>query len=153
MSAKVWDRDAERAVLGAILINEDECWAEGVHTTVEPEDFFNDTYRVTYRAMLSLRAKNMPVTAITIANELELAGAREWMDKQVGPHLETVGAMMTLANWTVASYGVIAHARMVKDYSERRKTFQRAQEMVQRASEPVADVPIYERPEYAGVDF
>lgn len=133
---KVWDKDAERAVLGAILINEEECWAEGVHTTLSPEDFFSDLYRVLYRAMLGLRAKNVPITAITIASELELAGEREWVDKQVGPHLETVGALMTLANWTVASYGVIAHARMVKDYSERRKTFQRAQEMVQRASGP-----------------
>jgi replicative DNA helicase len=141
MTTKVWDKDAERAVLGAILINEDECWAEGVHTTVAPEDFFSDVYRATYKAMLSLRAKHEPVTSITIAGELELAGVREWMDKQVGPHLETVGALMTLAQWTYASYGVIAHARMVKDYSDRRRVYQQAQEMVQRAdSVPVAAV-------------
>ena len=130
MTDKVWDKDAERAVIGAILINEDEAWGEGVHTTVTPEDFFYDLYRVVYKAMLSLRAKGTPITAITIAHELDRMDTRVWMDKQVGPHLETVSALMELAHWTLASYGVIAHARMVKGYSEQRKAFEQAKELV-----------------------
>lgn len=149
---KVWDQDAERAVLGAILINEEECWAEGVHTTLAPEDFFDQLHSAVYSAMLALHTRNTPVTGITVADELDRKGRREWADKQVAPK-EIVGWLFERAFYTLASYGVIAHARMVKDYSERRKIFEAKKEAAQRAADATDALPIYRRAEYAGADF
>ena len=60
--------EAEQSVLGAMLI--DNTAASLVVEMLLPEDFYRESHKVIYRAMLALLAKNVPLDMVTLINEL-----------------------------------------------------------------------------------
>ena len=60
--------EAERAVLGAILLNEDAF--DTVSSLVKAEDFYRDNHRVIYEALVTIVNKNRRADHILLAEEL-----------------------------------------------------------------------------------
>jgi replicative DNA helicase len=67
--------EAEESVLGAILL-ENEC-INRIIELLAAEDFYRETHRIIYRAMLELSDKNEPIDAITLTNALRGTGKLE----------------------------------------------------------------------------
>ena len=66
------DLDAERAVIGAMLVS--EAAVSVVGEMVVAEDFYSETHRVLYGAMMRLAAKGEPIDQLTLSDELRSVG-------------------------------------------------------------------------------
>ncbi len=68
--------DAERAVLGAVLKDQ-----EGISVVLEvfnePEHFYVPKHRIIFKAVLALYHKNEPADITTVSNELQKTGELE----------------------------------------------------------------------------
>ncbi len=63
------DLEAERAVIGAMLVSEPAVSTVGER--ISAEDFYSETHRVIYRAMMSLYGRGEPIDQLTLTNELK----------------------------------------------------------------------------------
>jgi replicative DNA helicase len=71
-----WDREAERAVLGAVLL--DVPVIDEVDTLLDPQDFFLELHRQIYETMRVLRAEGSVIDSVTVpARMRELEGVDE----------------------------------------------------------------------------
>jgi replicative DNA helicase len=104
--------EAERAVLGSLLIN-----PYSIHEVgwLKSEHFYIAKNQWVWSAMLALMERNVPIDIVTLNEEL----AR--MDR-----LEEIGATYTtmLINQSPASYNVEHYARIVMEYAQRRTDLQ-----------------------------
>jgi len=66
------DLEAERAVIGAMLISETAVSA--VAEKVEATDFYSETHRVIYVSMMKLYSRGEPIDQLTLTNELRSSG-------------------------------------------------------------------------------
>jgi replicative DNA helicase len=117
-----YSQDAEAAVLGGILLN-NEALAQ-VQDIIKPEDFYIEAHRRIYEAIESLSKASLPVDHVTLGNELRNRG-----------NLEKIGGAMALANLTdsVATVANVDHyAKIVKEKSAVRRMIYAAQEVVAR---------------------
>lgn len=104
------NEDAERCVLGAILI--DERLISTVAEIVKPEDLYSPSYRRIYAAMLTLFEAKKAIDPIAIVEEL----------KKEGP-LDTIGGYAAITNlsfglpmWSLESADVIqGYCRTIQD--------------------------------------
>jgi hypothetical protein len=97
--------DAERSILGAILIENHYLKTALEHVT--PEDFFHDHHRHILRQMIALNEKQTPIVYITLVDQLERAGK-----------LESIGGAAYLSSLTdgVPDISPVEHyARIVKE--------------------------------------
>ena len=67
--------EAERSVLGAILIDKDSI--EKVVDILRPEDFYSRQNQLIYGAMIRLLEKNEPIDILTVTNKLGESGDLE----------------------------------------------------------------------------
>ena len=67
--------DAEKSVLGAILVNNENYYR--VIETLRPEDFYLDAHRVIFRQMIELIEQSKVIDLITIQDELDRASKLE----------------------------------------------------------------------------
>src|SRR5437764_3993752 len=67
--------DAEKSVLGAILVNNENYYR--VLETLKPEDFYLDAHRVIYRRMVELIERSRAIDLITIQEDLVRAAQLE----------------------------------------------------------------------------
>ena len=103
--------EAERAVLGAILLNKDAF--DAVSSIVKEEDFYSDNHRVIYEAIASIVGKNQRADYVLLSEELKKS-----------QKLEAVGGILYLTNLTtdiVDVYNVEDHAKIVRDKAHLRK--------------------------------
>ena len=63
------DLDAEKSLLGAILISEESL--PDIIEILKPDDFYDDRHRIIYGAMWTLYEKHRPVDILTVSNELK----------------------------------------------------------------------------------
>jgi len=66
------DLDAERAVIGAMLVS--EAAVSVVGEMVVAEDFYSETHRVLYGCMMRLYSRGEPIDQLTLTNELRNVG-------------------------------------------------------------------------------
>ncbi|MBI5514577.1 MAG: replicative DNA helicase [Deltaproteobacteria bacterium] len=116
------DLDAERAVLGGILL--DNGGLATVESILVAGDFYHPAHAVIFEAMHALAARREPVDVVTLASELR---ARE--------RLNTIGGAQYLGELTdtiptIAHIEV--HARIVADLAGVRKMIEVAHEIVAR---------------------
>ena len=62
------DLDAERAVIGAMLVSETAVAA--VAERLDAEDFYSEVHRIIYAAMMRLYSRGDPIDQLTLTNEL-----------------------------------------------------------------------------------
>jgi len=63
------DLEAEKAVIGAMLVSETAVAA--VVETLHPEDFYSEVHRIIYGAMMRLYTRGDPIDQLTLTNELK----------------------------------------------------------------------------------
>ena len=66
------DLDAERAVIGAMLVS--EAAVSVVGEMIAAEDFYSETHRVLYWSMMRLYSRGEPIDQLTLTNELKSVG-------------------------------------------------------------------------------
>lgn len=110
---------AERALVAAIMLDEEQAWSESVDEIVEPVDFFTPEHRAVYRAELCLARRLEPVTLPTVAAELARQGMINEVDRLTGgtePYL-----VMLCGEWMLSATGCSAWAWMIRRYAEQRE--------------------------------
>lgn len=114
--------EAERSVLGAILL--DSASLSFVVPVLRQEDFFPDTHRRIYRAMLELYQRSAEIDTLTLKEELDREGG---VEKSGG------AAYLAALVDSVPDVGNVEHyARIVKEKSTLRRLIQAGQRMVRQ---------------------
>ena len=104
------DLDAERAVLGAIMVR-NEAFTE-VQDVLQPEDFFREAHTLVYRAMGELQQEKRPLDFVTIRMSLE----RHHCLDDVG-----LSYLSALTDGVPRSTRVGGYAQVVADCADRRR--------------------------------
>lgn len=112
--------DAERWVLGSILIDKDGI----IHVAnlLSPDDFYDPAHGIVYSAMLDLFSRNRPIDSITV---------REVIDDQ--KQLESIGGNIFLAELMTSvftSANIFQYAQIVKNKSVLRKLIKAGNEII-----------------------
>jgi replicative DNA helicase len=110
------DLDAERAVLGSILINGRAI--DAALEIIDAGDFYRPSHRLVFSAMTELAKKSQPIDVVTLNAHLKSAG-----------HLEEVGgasALVELAEVVPTAANVAYYLGIVRDRAMLRKLIQAA---------------------------
>jgi replicative DNA helicase len=119
------DLDAERAVLGAILL--DPSALSQAQELLTASDFYDSRHRRIFEAMTELAGRSEVVDLLTVSNLLERNG-----------DMEKIGGRGALAEWlsTVGSSANIGHhSRLVRDHAIQRRLIKLTAEISRRAYE------------------
>ncbi|MCW2989820.1 MAG: dnaB [Solirubrobacterales bacterium] len=76
-SAPPHSLEAERSVLGAILLSDKTLYALVIDEGLQPEDFYRERHAVVYRSILDLYNENEPVDVLTVTESLRSNGQLE----------------------------------------------------------------------------
>jgi len=126
------DVDAERAVLGGILIDENQILS--VRQLLKPDDFYDQRHKWILESMSSLYDGGIPIECLTVANALESKG-----------HLGEIGGaayLLKLINDTPTSVHTEHYAGIVARYSWRRQVIVAAGKMAADAYDTSVDDPL-----------
>ncbi len=121
--------EAEQAILGSILINNDAL--NQVVDILSGEDFYREAHAYIFEGMLTLYNKDDPVDLITLPQVLREADT-----------LERVGGtdyLASLVEGTSTSAGIMYHAEIVKDLSTRRNLINRCSYIAEICFQPTYD--------------
>lgn len=117
--------EAEENVLGAMILSERAI--EDVIDLVQPTDFYRDSHRLIFQAILDLAASNKPVDPITLADHMQQTQA-----------LPKVGGSSKIAELianVTATSNVQHYARIVANEAGRRSLVLAGQKIVRSAQE------------------
>jgi replicative DNA helicase len=124
------NQEAEQAVLSGILID-----SEAIGRVVEilgPDDFYRESHRKIYQAMLSLYEKNEPTDLLVVSDELR----REQGLEDVGGY----SYLSSLVDALPSSANIASYARIVKEKSVLRSLIGAATEIITHGFEEVDNV-------------
>ena len=123
--------DAERAVLGAILLEGRETLPRVIEL-LKPSDFYTEAHRLIYQGMLSLFNHSEPVDVLTLTEELRRS-----------EQLELVGGPAALAllveQGSISAY-LNSYASIVRDMAVLRELIQTSSHIIAQAFEAKEDV-------------
>lgn len=122
------NQDAERATLGAMMLAREAI--EQAQAILHPGDFYLDSNREVFEAIITLAGRNVPVDIYTLGEELTRRGK-----------LEEVGGLFLLAqlpNNAIES-NIVRYASIVRGRAIDRATIKVAYELMERAYSPNAD--------------
>ena len=122
--------EAEQAVLGAMLLK-----PEAVTTAAEElsaDDFYRDTHRLIYEAMMELKDRTEPVDLVTLTEQLKKA------DKLA--KIGGIPALSLIANSVPTAANVHYHARIVHEKAQLRSLISAATEIAGAAYESADEV-------------
>jgi replicative DNA helicase len=122
--------EAEMSILGGILIDNDAI--NRVLEMLIPEDFYRESHRKIFQAMMKLSDLREPCDLITMTDILKKAG-----------ELEEVGGaayLATLVDYVPTAANIAYYCKMVKEKSTNRKLISVATEIVSRGYDEQADV-------------
>jgi len=122
--------EAEMSILGGILIDNDAI--NRVLEMLTPEDFYRESHRKIFLAMMKLSDLREPCDLITMTDMLKKAG-----------ELEEIGGaayLATLVDYVPTAANVAYYCKMVKEKSTNRKLISVATEIVSRGYDEQADV-------------
>src|SRR5512134_582519 len=117
--------DAEKSVLGAILIH-NEAFNQAAEL-IDAHDFFRDAHRRIFNSMVVLSERNDPIDFVTLREELSRTGQ---LDEVGGP-----AYIASLADGVPRSANVEYYARIVKEKSTLRNLIHSANKILTEAYE------------------
>ncbi len=123
------NQDAERAILGAIMLDPD---ALGIALDeIAAEDFYREEHRLIFRSMCRLFENNQAIDGITVAEDLEKHGE---LQKAGGPNYlaDIIEATATAAN-------IAYHCRIVREKAVLRRLIHVSNEIATEAYESAAE--------------
>ncbi|MEJ2570999.1 MAG: DnaB-like helicase N-terminal domain-containing protein, partial [Anaerolineales bacterium] len=118
-----YDRVAEEAVLGAVLVNP-EVYYDVAHF-LTADDFFLHRNRWVWNAFTSLQEQRLPIDILTVSEELE---RRNQLDETGGPAYLT-----TLINNVPSTLHAEAYGHLVEETATRRRLLQAANQVARLA--------------------
>ena len=122
--------DAERAVLGSIMLDNTTLpIARGI---LSASDFYAKAHGIIFDAMITLETNGVPIDPTTLSETL-------------GDNLQTCGGpiyVMWLEAYVMATANIAAHAKIVKEHSRRRQTWERLRTASDRARDGGDDVDL-----------
>ena len=121
--------EAEKSVLGAILIN-NEAFNQAAEV-LDSHDFFRDAHRRIFEKMVGLTDRSEPVDLVTLKDELTRSGD---LDEVGGP-----AYISALTDGVPRSANVEYYARIVKEKSTLRRLIQSANDVLVRAYDAEED--------------
>lgn len=124
------DLEAERSVLGAVLI--DSSAITLVAEFLKPEHFYDPNHQLIFASMLSLFEKQQPIDIVTLINQLKTEG-----------NLKKIGGksyLSDLINTVPTSANIEKYGLIVKDHYTKRKLIEISSRMVERAFDDQAEV-------------
>jgi replicative DNA helicase len=124
------DVEAERSVLGAILI--DSSAINLVAEFLKPEHFYEPSHQLIFSSMLALFEKQQPIDIITVVNQLKLSG-----------DLKKIGGkayLSDLINTVPTSANIEKYGQIVKDHYTKRKLIEVSSRTVERAFDEQIEV-------------
>jgi replicative DNA helicase len=113
--------EAERAVLGAILMDNDSVYS--VMEVLEPSAFYQPSHRLIFSTMIELSEKGEPIDMVTLTDRLRSSGN---LDQAGGPDY-----IPSLADEVPTSAGVVNYARIVREKAVLRNLIEASTEIVQ----------------------
>lgn len=122
--------EAEQSVLGSLLLDQNAIIKIG--DVLVPEDFYQDTHKVIFQAMLNLFDKRQPIDLLSLANNLE-----------ENNQLELVGgrtALVDLTNAVPSAANVVHYAQIVRKKSTLRNLLYVSHEITQLGYDESDDV-------------
>jgi replicative DNA helicase len=123
--------DAERAVLGAILLEGRETLPRVIEV-LRPSDFYTEANRATYSTMLRLFDRGEPVDLLTLQEELRRSDQLEFVG---GP-----AALALLVEQASVAVHLMAYAQIVRDMAVLRELIQTSTQIITQAFEAKEDV-------------
>ena len=105
------NKEAEQSVLGSILIDKDAIIK--IVDLLEPTDFYHDTHKLIYQAMVDLYSRHDPIDLLTLANLLE---ERKQLDPVGGP-----AYLAEMTSSVPTATHVFKYAQIVKNKATLRK--------------------------------
>ena len=121
--------DAERSVLGSILIDRDGIIQ--VASLLTPADFYDPSHAIVYDAMLDLFSRNRPIDSVTV---------REIIDDK--KQLEGIGGNAFLAELmssVFTSANIFQYAQIIKNKSVLRKLIRAGNEIIMHGFDEAAE--------------
>lgn len=132
--------DAERSVLGAILVDRDGMLQ--ICDLLAPDDFYDPNHSLIYGAMLGLYTRNRPIDILTLREALDDRG-----------ELVKVGGdiyLIELTNSVYSSANVFQYAQIVKNKSVLRRLIKAGNEILMLGYDEETELPrLLERAEQA----
>jgi replicative DNA helicase len=122
--------DAEQAVIGSLLLDRDALVK--ISGFLQPDDFFRDSHRFVYEAMLELYRKNEPSDIVTVTDELERKGQL--------PEVGGVSYIHSLATVVPTAIHVEYYAHIVERTSLKRRLISVAGRMASIGYDDALDV-------------
>ena len=122
--------EAEQSVLGSLLIDQDALIKIG--DVLIPADFYKDTHKIIFQAMLDLFSKREPIDLLSLTNQLQ--------EKQ---KLDVIGGrtyLMDLTNSVPTAANVAHYAQIVRKKSTLRNLLYVSHEITQLGYEESDDV-------------
>src|SRR5438445_614262 len=123
--------DAERAVLGAVLLEGRETLPRVIEL-LRSSDFYTDAHRTIYETMQGLFDRSEPVDLITLSEDLRRDGTLESVG---GP-----GALALLVEHASIAAHLSAYAGIVRDMAVLRELIQTSTQIIGQAFEAKDDV-------------
>ena len=117
--------EAEKSVLGAALLSKDALF--DVVEVVKPQDFYDKNHTEIFEAMLELNRKNVPVDALTVAEELKKRGS-----------LDMVGGrayVASLSSGTPTTSNALEYGKIVAEKASVRRLIDTADDIVVKGYE------------------
>ena len=122
--------EAERAVLGAILMDNDAVYP--VLEIIGPSAFYQPSHRLIFSTMIELSERGEPIDIVTLSERLRSGGS---LDQAGGPDY-----IPTLADEVPTSAGVANYAKIVKEKAVLRTLIEASTEIVQDCFDTPGDV-------------
>ena len=124
------DEDAEQAVLGSMLTDNDAVMA--AVEVLKEDAFYREDNKIIYQAILNLYSKSEPIDIITLKDELELMGKFE----QVGGF----EYLASLPDKVPTTANVQKYIKIVEEKSVLRNLIKTANEIIELGYNPTEDV-------------
>ncbi len=123
--------DAERAVLGAVLLEGRETLPRVIEV-LRPSDFYTEAHRFMYEAMLRLFDRGEPVDVLTLTEELRRSDQLEFVG---GP-----AALALLVEQASIAAHLHSYAQIVRDMAMLRELIQTSTQIITQAFDAKEDV-------------
>jgi replicative DNA helicase len=121
--------DAERAVLGSLLLGPSECNPEPVLARLSPDDLYLPQHRAIFQACVAVHAGGGAIEPVAVEAQL---GNRD-------PRLFGLPALIALSDGVATASNVMHHAKMVRSKAAARELMRVGEQMAKASAEEDAD--------------
>ena len=121
------DVDAEKELLAALLVRNGEK-IPAVTAIVSADDFYRPEHQIIFRVIVELYAQDIPPNILSIIQELSKTGELGKIERKY---------LLSIAAMSVTNAYAVAHAKIVKEKSDRRRLMETAEKIFQAAQQGI----------------